>query len=234
MTKNELEAKFDKFLADYNNKYIKVLPNNFSPQCFDQVVKWTDILSVPHFPNNPSPFPYPNAFQIYTDFGAFQDKYFTRVSNTPDYVPQKGDIVVWAGSFNGGIGHVATATGTGNVSTFQAFSQNVPLGSNSHLVTFSYNHVLGALRLKVTSSPQPPISGNLMEKNAKENIDKILNFFKEKKFIDNDASETWLNVPNDQYKLLGLVKRIVRDLEAASQDTWPAKKAKVKGYIDSL
>lgn len=35
MTTQEVNTKFDKFLADYNNKYIKVLPNNFSPHLFD-------------------------------------------------------------------------------------------------------------------------------------------------------------------------------------------------------
>lgn len=152
MTEQERNSIFDKFVSDYNNKPIKIFPNNYPPQCFEEAVKFTDLLGVPHVAGNPSPFPYPNAYQIYTDFGAFQAKYFDRIPNTPDYVPKKGDTVVWAGSLNGGIGHVATATGKGDTNSFEAFSQNWPLGSNAHLMNFSYNHVLGALRYKVSGA----------------------------------------------------------------------------------
>jgi len=55
-------------------------------------------------------------------------------------------------------------------------------------------------------------------KQAKIQIDRTLIFFKDEKFIDNDASELYLdNVDsNDPGKFLGLVKRIVRDLKLAN------------------
>lgn len=182
MSKDELNKKFDNFLTMNNNKYVSLLiPGR---QCFDLAVKWTDILGVPHASGNPSPFPYPNAYQIYTDFGDFQKKYFERIANTPSAVPQKGDVVVWAGSYNGGIGHVATASGVGDTNTFQAFSQNVPLNSVSRLVTFGYGHVLGWLR-PITNSPSGGTGGSVDNRGAV--YDQIANGFPDRLKVNGDT-----------------------------------------------
>lgn len=161
MTKSELEAKFDTFLSDNNGKFIKSLPNSLNPQCFDLTVAWTNLLGIPHVAGNPSPFPYANAYQIYTDFGAFQSQYFDRIPNTPDYVPLKGDILSWDGKLNGGIGHTAVALGKGDTKTFQSFDENWSIGSPAKIITHDYNYLLGCLRLKVTqpsTQPQPPMA----------------------------------------------------------------------------
>jgi len=149
-------SKFTEFVGAWNGKYLTVL--NPGRQCFDVPAKWCDILGVPDFPGNPTPFPYVNAHQIYTSFGEFQAKHFERIANGPSNSPQEGDIVVWAASYNGGIGHVAVATGKGDANTFQAFSQNDPTGSVCIVRNYNYNHVLGWLRPKnynVTPSPVP-------------------------------------------------------------------------------
>lgn len=82
---------------------------------------------------------------------------FTKVKNTPSFVPKKGDIVVWGGSLNGGIGHVAIATGEGNTKYFYSYDQNW-LGRNDPCtrVYHNYNHVLGVLRPKNQSVINPP------------------------------------------------------------------------------
>lgn len=82
---------------------------------------------------------------------------FTKVKNTPSFVPKKGDIVVWGGSLNGGIGHVAIATGEGNTKYFYSYDQNW-LGKNDPCtrVYHNYNHVLGVLRPKNQSVINPP------------------------------------------------------------------------------
>lgn len=147
MTSQDLQAKTDKLISDWNGKYLKVLnPGN---QCFDVSAKFTDMLGVPHYPNNPTPFPYPNASQIYTDYGDFQKQYFDRIANTQDYVPQKGDIVIWDSKLNNGIGHVAVATGNGDTNSFESFDQNWVVGNPCKIIKHSYQYVLGALRLKV-------------------------------------------------------------------------------------
>lgn len=169
MTQQERDSIFDKFVADFNNKPIKIFPNNFPPQCFEEAVKFTDLLGVPHFPGNPSPFPYANAYEIYTKPNSVSSQYFDFLPNTATFIPQKGDTVVWAGSLNGGIGHVATATGKGDTNSFEAFSQNWPLGSNAHLMNFSYNHVLGVLRYKV-SGATPPMDPVIQKKASRYDV----------------------------------------------------------------
>ncbi len=153
--------KFDKFLDANNNKFIKVLPNNLNPQCFDLAVAWTDVLDVPHFPNNPSPFPYANAYEIFTRPNAVSSKYFDFIPNSPNGVPEKGCIVVWDGKLNGGIGHVAVATGSGNTKTFQSFDQNWVVGSVSKLITHDYNFVLGWLKFKGSLETDTPMANTI-------------------------------------------------------------------------
>lgn len=186
MTFNELKAKFEQFLSQNNGKPVIILPGSIKTkhgQCFDLAVAFTDFLGIPHYPGNPSPFPYANACQIYTDFGDFQKQYFDRISNTPDYIPQKGDIVIWDAELNGGAGHVAIATGEGDANTFNSFDQN---WSTTNWIPKIVNHnydlgpVLGCLRLKVTQPSTQPT----MDNNWKQILD-----YAKGKFLVNEAKD---------------------------------------------
>lgn len=76
-------------------------------------------------------------------------KNFTRIANTPSFVPQKGDIVVWSPSLNGGWGHIAIATGEGNTTYFYSYDQNWYGNHDAcKMVKHNYNHVYGVLRPK--------------------------------------------------------------------------------------
>ena len=82
---------------------------------------------------------------------------FTRIANTPDFVPKKGDIVVWSGALSsGGWGHVAIATGEGDTTWFNSWDNN---WTGNHDATakikHNYNCVLGVLR----PNNQTPITG---------------------------------------------------------------------------
>lgn len=96
------------------------------------------------------------AYQIYTDFDKQPCKSkFTKIVNTPDYVPKKGDIIVWSKDLNGTAGHVAVATGEGDETYFYSYDQNWT-GHNEGVtrVKHNYNCVLGALRYK-TATKKP-------------------------------------------------------------------------------
>lgn len=156
----DIRNVFNQLVFKYNGQYCSVLHPPTSKECFDLAVAFTDMLGVPNYPNNPSPFPYNNAYQIYTDYGNFQQKYFDRIENTPDYIPQVGDIVVFSGNYNGGPGHVVIASGTGNTQSFKAFSQNDPTGSRCIIRFYNYDYVLGCLRFKgqgTSTSIETPI-----------------------------------------------------------------------------
>lgn len=138
------------FVNKWSGKYLSIL----SPgrQCFDLVAEFALNNGVPKFPGRPSPFPYLYAYQIYTDFGSHQAKYFDRIANGPLNTPQAGDIMVWKPGYNGGPGHTAVVVDAG-VWSFRAFSQNDPVGSRCAIKTYSYGYlsnrgVYGWLRLK--------------------------------------------------------------------------------------
>lgn len=74
---------------------------------------------------------------------------FTRIKNTADFVPKKGDIVVWSSKLNGSAGHIAIANGEGNTKYFYSYDQNwTGRHDKCTLVKHNYNCVLGVLRPK--------------------------------------------------------------------------------------
>ena len=54
---------------------------------------------------------------------AILNKNFDRIANTPTFIPQKGDIVVWD-KRHGKYGHIAVADGVGTTSYFYSYDQN--------------------------------------------------------------------------------------------------------------
>ena len=93
-----------------------------------------------------------DAYAYYDNFSAHSEltSNFTRIANTPDFIPQKGDIVVWSSSLSSnGCGHIAIANGEGTTTYFYSYDQN---WTGNHdkckLVKHNYNHVLGVLRPK--------------------------------------------------------------------------------------
>ncbi|MDD6728454.1 MAG: CHAP domain-containing protein [Eubacteriales bacterium] len=76
-------------------------------------------------------------------------KNFTKIKNTPDLIPQKGDIIVWSGdiSFSNDYGHIAIATGEGTTSYFYSYDQNWN-GKEMKKIKHTYYAVYGVLRPK--------------------------------------------------------------------------------------
>ena len=90
-----------------------------------------------------------SAYEIYTNFANQPGKeLYERIPNTPDFVPIKGDIMVWGQSL-GKHGHVAICNGEGDTTWFNSYDQNWT-GNNDPvtLIKHNYNHVLGVLRPK--------------------------------------------------------------------------------------
>ncbi len=75
---------------------------------------------------------------------------FTRIPNTPNFVPKKGDIGVWdSGLSPKGFGHIAICTGEGDTNHFYSHDQN---WTGRHdpctKVYHTYSHFAGVLRPK--------------------------------------------------------------------------------------
>ena len=90
-----------------------------------------------------------SAYEIYTNFANQPSKeLYERIPNTPEFVPIKGDIMVW-GTGLGKNGHVAICNGEGDTTWFESYEQNWT-GNNDPvtLIKHNYNNVLGVLRPK--------------------------------------------------------------------------------------
>lgn len=75
------------------------------------------------------------------------NRVFVRIKNTPDFVPQKGDICVW-GAGVGKFGHIAIADGVGDTRHFYSYDQNWSGKKACTRVRHSYKGFLGVLRAK--------------------------------------------------------------------------------------
>lgn len=153
---------FDEYFKSVNGKGVDY-DGNYGVQCFDLVNDYAvKVLGC-------KPFIGMYAWEIYEDFAAQPSAArFTRIADTPDLVPKKGDIVVWAKSLNGKAGHCAIATGNGDTTWFTSYEQNWT-GKNDPctVVRHDYSHVLGVLRPK----EQANITGKAAKKVTAKGID---------------------------------------------------------------
>ena len=135
---------FDEFLEAHIGKamdYDKVAPN----QCVDLVKFYLkqvfDIESGA----------WGNAHCWYDNFNNIPNlkNNFTRIANTPEFIPQRGDIMVWSISLNGKWGHIAICDGIGDTTYFYSYDQNWTGNLDPcNRIKHNYNHVLGVLRPK--------------------------------------------------------------------------------------
>jgi len=127
---------FDEFLKQYKGKYLD-FDGSYGNQCFDLFQYYNKEVIGGGFVSGVG------AKDIWN---TYPKNLYTPIRNLPNNKPEKGDVVIWGGGYNGGVGHVAIATGRGDINLFEAFAQNDPLGSPSVLRKYSYDHVIGWLR----------------------------------------------------------------------------------------
>lgn len=89
-----------------------------------------------------------NAQQYFTRFKEVSAlvKNFTKISNTPDFVPMQGDICIFKSADN--IGHISVATGEGDTRHFYSYDQNWNGHSFVAKEKHTYTNFLGVLRYK--------------------------------------------------------------------------------------
>ena len=91
------------------------------------------------------------AAYLWNDFAGDAGDYFDKIANTPEGVPQYGDVMIWRANepgVTGPAGHVGIFT-SGDTNSFVVFNQNYPNNSPSHFQAFpNYAGVIGWLRPK--------------------------------------------------------------------------------------
>lgn len=83
-------------------------------------------------------------YENYNNIPALKNN-FTKIANTPSFVPKKGDIVIWGAGLGNTYGHIAIATGEGNTSQFYSYDMNWE-GKACKKVLHNYKGFLGVLR----------------------------------------------------------------------------------------
>jgi hypothetical protein len=140
-----MKMTYSEFIAKYNGKGIDY--NGVAGvQCVDLVKQYLhDVFGM-------NPGKWGDAHAYYDNFNNIPElkSKFTRIANTPNFVPKQGDIVVWSSALSsGGWGHIAIATGEGDTTYFSSYDQN---WTGKHdactKVKHTYNCVLGVLRAK--------------------------------------------------------------------------------------
>lgn len=70
------------------------------------------------------------------------------VENTPEYLPEPGELAVWNGNVGGGAGHIAIVTKKGTPNLFESLDQNWSITQYITRETHSYKNVRGFVRKK--------------------------------------------------------------------------------------
>ena len=129
---------FDEFVTKWNGKLLDY-DNTYGGQCVDVYRQYLkEVLEVPQSP------PVVGAADIWT---SYRKEDFNQIKNTPEGIPQKGDIVIWNKYASGGYGHVGIFK-EGDANRFTSFDENWPIGSKCHLQEHNYTNVLGWLHSK--------------------------------------------------------------------------------------
>jgi hypothetical protein len=140
---------YEQFIKNHNGKGVDY-DGTAGVQCVDLAKAYLKEVY------NITPGSWGNAHCYYDNYSAITSlkNNFARIPNTADFVPQKGDIVVWdSGLSSGGYGHIAIATGEGNTSYFYSYDQN---WTGKHdpctKIKHTYSHVAGVLRYKTKTT----------------------------------------------------------------------------------
>lgn len=146
---------FDDFIKKYDGKGVDY-DGHYGYQCMDLYRQYVN--EVLKFPQSPAVTGAKDVWNTYLK------DYYTRIDNTPDGVPENGDVVIW-GETLGPYGHIAICI-SADTKSFQSFDQNFPAGSLCKVVKHDYKHVLGWFRPKVTQEPQENILLKLLTENG--------------------------------------------------------------------
>lgn len=135
---------FDEFIKTYNGKKIDY-DGAYGVQCVDLIKLYLDKCF------GIKAGAWGNAHAYYDNFCNIAPLYknFVGLKNTPDFVPEKGDIMVWNKSKSMPYGHIAICDGVGNKTYFYSYDQNwTGRGDPCTRIKHNYNGVAGVLRPK--------------------------------------------------------------------------------------
>lgn len=144
-----IQQKFDQLVANIPDQAVEVSDKSNAYQCMDWAYLWTFILGYPK-----ATIQRLYAYEVFTKANDLTKQYFDVIPNTPDFVPQLGDLGVF-GTDVGTAGHICVCTGKGDTNSFQSRDQNWAGKAAVVEIRHTYggkNYFLGVLRPKVFDS----------------------------------------------------------------------------------
>lgn len=179
---------FDEFVAKYNGQEVDT-DGAYGGQCMDLMHQYiVDCLGY-----DLALFAAPTAYEAFKNAN---DSRFDKILNTPDGVPQKGDIIFWNTGI-GSAGHVAIFI-EGDTNRFTSFDQNWPTGSFCHVQEHTYKSVAGWLHpkeVKSTVAVEADKFQELVDKSTKYDNFKAAGYasvediLKEKEVLNNEKND---------------------------------------------
>lgn len=204
----------NEFITKYNGKGIDH-DNSFGYQCMDLAHKYAIEVIGQDIPSAPA------AKDVWNKTTTGYDK----IKNTPEGLPQKGDIIIW-GTEVGPYGHIAVFL-EGNLTTFTSFDQNFPINSLCHKQLHSYGitsqGVLGWLHPKTTLNDNINIpKTNFEELVVKSNQwDKVSDFLAVDK-LDNQGGD----------KVIERIKEFRRSIAEKESELEATRKARDEALLN--
>ena len=223
---------FDEFVKAYMGKSIDY-DGVSGVQCVDLVkVYMNKVFGL-------KPGAWGNAKDYYENFNNISalKNNFTRIANTPDFVPQKGDICVWGRNVSSShnYGHIAIATGEGNTKELYTYDQNWN-GKAMKKVKHNYIAFLGVLRPKnqtpFTAASNPFKKGNVYTLTVDVKVREAAGTnakWKTVSQLTEDGKKNATSKNANDYAVLKTGTRVtVQELKTLGSDIW----AKIpSGYI---
>jgi hypothetical protein len=130
------------FIYAYNGKHLDY-DGEFGCQCVDEARYY--FAEVCGLKDQPAGVVGARDFFLQYEKDPVLKKYFDKIPNTPEFVPDPGDIVIWDKTPGNIYGHIAIFI-SGDVRAFNSFDQNLPAKAPCGIVHHTYSNVLGFLR----------------------------------------------------------------------------------------
>lgn len=149
---------FEEFVKKYNGKATDY-DGGYGVQCVDLAKFYVnEVLKI-------TPQVVGNAHCYYDDYERYSYLYdnFDKIPNTPAFVPQKGDLMVWNTKRGNGAGHISLCDGVGTTSYFYSYDQNWNGEKAMRRVKHDYSNVLGVIRPKAQEKVNCPSIGGAFE-----------------------------------------------------------------------
>ena len=138
---------FDKFIEKYNGGKWD-FDGAYGSQCVDLFRFYNrDVLGIPQ------PKSVVGAKDFWGNYARdpIINNNFIKITNTPNAIPEKGNVVIWNEKVGSGFGHIAMAI-SGNINSFISLDQNWKGQGKTAKVAHNYNNIYGWFKPREESS----------------------------------------------------------------------------------